>query len=155
MTTVLATLLMEKWIKQLSVDAGAIICGIKALIETEDFECEVHIDDDKINGLTLSNLTVFKTPYFGGGMNYGIETLQDDGLLTVAFINSTSKLKLMSMIPSLYTGKIFKRKAAWNRLCKTIEIKTDRKVIVETDGENIGVTPAKYTILRKALNVVV
>tara|TARA_B100000315_G_C14595477_1_gene598846 strand:- start:13164 stop:14162 length:999 start_codon:yes stop_codon:yes gene_type:complete len=146
---------ISKSIKQWSVDAGAIICGIKALIETEDFECEVQLDDNKINGLTLSNLTVFKTPYFGGGMNYGIETLQDDGLVTVAFINSTSKLKLLSMIPSLYTGKIFKRKAAWNRQCKTIEIKTDKKVIVETDGENIGVTPAKYTILEKALNVVV
>ena len=98
---------ISKSIKQWSVDAGAIICGIKALIETEDFECEVQLDDNKINGLTLSNLTVFKTPYFGGGMNYGIETLQDDGLVTVAFINSTSKLKLLSMIPSLYTGNDF------------------------------------------------
>ena len=37
--------------------------------------------------ITLMNHKIFKTSYFGGDMNYGLETIQDNGLLYVVWID--------------------------------------------------------------------
>jgi diacylglycerol kinase family enzyme len=58
-------------------------------------------------------------------------------------------------MPSLFTGTILKKKKAHYRTCHQFELSTEDKAIVETDGENIGTPPVKYTILPKALQVII
>ena len=88
-------------------------------------------------------------------MSYGIETVQDDGQLSVAWLDGTSKLGLTSMMPSLFTGTVLKKKEAHYKTCHQFEFYTEDKAIVETDGENIGTPPVKYTIFPKALQVII
>ena len=146
---------LSKFIKQISVDVAAVTAGIDALMKFEEIVCDLKIDGEEYSDKQLSNMTIFKTPYFGGGMYYGVETEQDNGVLNLALIDSVSRLNLLTMIPALYTGKIFKRKPAHYKQCRSFEIVTEQPVIVETDGENIGYPPAKYTILEKAINVLI
>ena len=58
-------------------------------------------------------------------------------------------------MPSLFTGKILNKKQAHYKTCKEFELHTEEKVIVETDGEKIGIPPVKYSILPKALHVII
>ena len=88
-------------------------------------------------------------------MSYGIETVPNDGLMSVVWIDGTSRLRLVSLMPSLFTGTILKKKQAHYRTCREFELTTEDPVIVETDGENIGVPPVKYTILPQALQVII
>ena len=104
---------------------------------------------------SLSNVTLFKTSHFGGDMSYGIDTIQDDGQLSVVWLDGTSKLGLAILMPSLFTGTILKKNQAHYQTCHEFELHTEDAVIVETDGENIGVPPVKYTILPKALKVII
>ena len=87
-------------------------------------------------------------------MYYGVDVAQDDGELTLALIEATSRWNVLSMIPALYTGTVFKREAARHRQCRSFEIRTRQQVFVETDGENIGCPPAQYSILPQALKIV-
>ncbi len=144
-----------KWIKQKSVDLGAIICGLQAIINFQSFNAEILLDSKKIPQKKLSNITTFKTSYFGGDMNYGVDTVQDDGNLSVVCIEGTTKLGLAYLMPSLFTGKVLKNKKAHYMQCQQLELQTSDKVIVETDGENIGIPPVKYTILHKALQIII
>jgi len=146
---------ITKKIKQLNVDAGAIICGLQAIIQFRSFAAELSIDGKKIPLKNLSNITIFKTAHFGGDMSYGIETVQDDGQLSAVWIDGTSRLGLAALMPSLFTGSILKKKHAHYRTCHEFELRTEDAAIVETDGENIGIPPARYTILPKALQVVI
>ena len=146
---------LTKKIKQKSVDAGAVICGLQAITQFSPFNAEMSLDDEKIPQNILSNITVFKTAYFGGDMSYGIETVQDDGQMSVVWLDGTSRLGLAALMPSLFTGKILKKKQAHYRTCREFVLRTEDAVIVETDGENIGVPPAKYTIHPKALKVII
>ena len=66
-----------KKIKQMSVDAGAVICGLQAITQFNPFNAEMTFNGDNIPLKSLSNITVFKTAHFGGDMSYGIETVQD------------------------------------------------------------------------------
>ena len=88
-------------------------------------------------------------------MSYGIETIQDNGQLSLVWLDSTSKLGLAAMMPSLFTGKVLNNKLAHYKSCREFILKTSDTVLVESDGENIGVPPVKYSILPKALNVII
>jgi len=88
-------------------------------------------------------------------MHYGIKTVQDDGQLSVVWLDGTSRLGLATLMPSLFTGTILQKQQAHYRTCYEFELRTDENVIVETDGENIGTPPVKYTILPKALQVII
>ncbi len=144
-----------KKIKQMSVDAGAVICGLQAITEFEPFQAEILIDGKINSARNFSNITIFKTSFFGGDMNYGVETVQDDGLLSVVWLDGTSKLGLAAMMPSLFTGNVLNKKQAHYKTCGEFELRTKDSVILETDGENIGVPPLKYIILPKALQVII
>jgi len=146
---------LSKQIKRWSVDAAAIIAGIKAIGQFKPISCELQFDDEEVHFTEITNITVFKTPYFGGGMYYNVETQQDDGIFSVATVDSTSKLKLFGMIPALYSGSIFKKKAAHCRNCTSLNFDTNRNIYIEMDGESAGYPPAKYSILKQAINIVI
>ena len=146
---------IAKKIKQMSVDAGAVICGLQAITQFTPFSAEMSLDGESIPLKNLSNVTLFKTAHFGGDMSYGIETAQDDGQLSVAWLDGMSRLSLAALMPSLFTGTILKKKQAHYRTCRKFELTTEDAVIVETDGEQIGVPPVKYTILPQALKIII
>ena len=142
-------------IKQMSVDAGAVICGLQAIFNFRHFHAEMSLDGKKKSPNSLSNVTVFKTAHFGGDMSYGIETIQDDGQLSVVWLDGMSRMRLTALMPFLFTGTILKKKEAHYSTCQKFEFYTEDKAIVETDGENIGTPPVKYTILPKAIQVII
>ncbi len=146
---------ITKKIKQTSVDAGAVICGLKAIFKFKPFYAELLLDGEKIPLKSLSNVTIFKTAYFGGDMSYGIETVQDDGQLSVVWLDGMSRLGLAALMPSLFSGTVLKKKQAHYRTCCKFELRMDNKAIVETDGENIGTPPVQYTILPRAIQVII
>ena len=39
--------------------------------------------------------------------------------------------------------------------CKQIELKTNDNLVIEADGEIVGKPPIKYSVLNKAISVVV
>ncbi len=140
--------------KRVSIDLAALAAGVATLAKFSPFRARIKTDG-KIFEMALSNITVFKSSYFGGGMNYGVKTERDDGLLHVALIERTARGKLFSLIPSLYTGKILSRGPAHYFTCNNLELQSSDSVVVETDGEIIGRPPLRYSLLRKKLRVVV
>jgi len=140
--------------KKLNVDAGALVAGVQTLMEFEGFGCRLTIDGEPVQEFHLSNLTVFKSPYFAGGMNYGVQTQLDDGLLYVAVIDARSRLKMFRLIPSLYTGNIFQLEGTLLKRCTSLELESDEKVVIDTDGEIIGYPPLSYSVLKRVLTVI-
>lgn len=146
---------LYKYIKRWSVDAAAIIAGLKAIKEFKPISCELKFDDEEVHFTEITNITVFKTPYFGGGMYYNVETKQDDGNLSVVTVDRTSKLKLLGLIPALYAGTALNKKPVHHRSCTTLKFDTNRNFYIEMDGESAGYPPAKYTIIKQAINIVI
>jgi len=146
---------LSKQIKRWSVDAAAIMAGLKAITVFKPISCELQFDDEEVHFTEITNITVFKTPYFGGGMYYNVDTKQDDGIFTVAIIDRASKITLARSISALYTGKIFDKKEAHHRTCQTLNFDTNRNFYIEMDGESAGYPPAKYMILKQAVKMVI
>ena len=146
---------LNKLIKKGSVNAGALIAGIQTILKFSGVMVNLTIDEveKKIN--SLCNITIYKNPYVAGDMYYNKCVARDDGRLSVAMVESSSRFQLLKLIPSLYTGKVLGRKGVDYAECKEIELETNNNLVIEADGEIIGTPPIKYTVLNKAVNVVV
>ncbi len=144
----------SKFVKRLTVDGAAIMAGVSAIMEFEPVNCKVKTDEHEWETNGITNMTAFKTPYFGGGMNYGINCNQDDGLMDVVLVDAVSKIKLLNMIIALYTGNILNKDEAHHRRCKSLLFESDDDICIETDGEIGGYPPAEFSVLKQAIRVV-
>ena len=73
----------------------------------------------------------------------------------MVWLDGMSRLRLTALMPSLFTGTVLKKKEAHYSTCQQFEFRMEDNAIVETDGENIGTPPVKYTILPKAIQVII
>lgn len=149
------TKLMD-FLKRVNIDLAALSQGVKALIEFGKMDCSIEVDGKKLPQKSLKNITIFKCPYFGGGMNYGKDTKYDDNLLHVATIDNVSRLRLFTLIPPLYTGTILRKKQSDYYQAQKVNIQIlCEKAAVETDGEIVGLPPCSYSILPRFLKLIV
>lgn len=146
---------LSKRIKQWTVDGAAVLAGLAAIKEFYGFEGQLVVDGKDLDNSSYSNITFFKTPYFGGGMNYGVETDPSDGQMSMATVGFKNRLNLAGLIPSLYIGNILKRKGTSLHTCQSAMIEADQLMLVETDGEVAGYTPASYSIIKNRIKLVV
>ena len=91
----------------------------------------------------------------GGGMQQTPNAAIDDGLLDLTIIKDISKLKVMRNFKMLYSGKIYTLPEVVYTQCRTIEIATEPETRIEIDGEAVGTSPFKFTLVPKSIKVVV
>lgn len=144
----------SRWVKKMSVDAAAVMAGATAIRRHQAIECRIVSDGKEWEGRAISNITVFKTPYFGGGMNYGVECIQDNGQADVVVLESISRLKLLAVIPRLYLGTALNKPEAHHWQCSQLDFYSDQRIPIETDGEVAGYPPARYSVIKQAIGVV-
>lgn len=144
----------SKRLKQWTVDGAAVLAGLAAISEFNGFDCRINAGGTEIKNGSFSNLTFFKTPYFGGGMNYGVDTDPADGLIYFATVGFKNRFNLATMIPSLYIGNILKRDGTSLQTCEDASVNSGESMLVETDGEVAGYTPASYSIIKKGIRLV-
>lgn len=79
----------------------------------------------------------------------------DDGLLDAIIVGKISKLKLLRITPSLYTGHHLKYPEIKEKTTDYLKVESDERLLVEADGDIIGECPASFWVKPAALNVLV
>jgi diacylglycerol kinase family enzyme len=66
------------------------------------------------------------------------------------------RLRLLSYIPSLYTGRVLKKKRAEYHQANDVIVNLKKgTVVIETDGEIIGYPPCEYSLLPGFIKIIV
>ncbi|MBN2602428.1 MAG: hypothetical protein JXR87_10580, partial [Candidatus Marinimicrobia bacterium] len=144
------------FLKRLNIDVAALFAGIRNVVTFGNFSADIRIDQTEHIDHQLKNLTVFKCAYFGGGMNYGIPSIYDDGKLHIALIKKMGRFRTLSYIPSLYSGTVLKKSRAEYHQGYTLSLAGNNlNVAVEADGEIIGTPPCEYSLLPKFIRLIV
>jgi diacylglycerol kinase (ATP) len=94
------------------------------------------------------------TPVYGGGMRIAPKARMDDGLLDVCLIRDISKLKLLSVFPTVYFGKHLGLREVDYFSIACARVETDRPLDVYADGESVCSTPVEIGVARAALRVI-
>jgi diacylglycerol kinase family enzyme len=95
------------------------------------------------------------TPVYGGGMRVAPKAKMDDGLLDVCVIRDISKLKLLSVFPSVYLGRHLGIDEVDYFPAGSARVETEHPLDVYADGEYVCRTPIEIGVARQALRVIV
>ena len=131
--------------------AAYLVSTIKSLLRYKARKVEIIIDQHSIQRNTLL-IAAGNGRYFGGGMKITPFAEIDDQLIDVCIVNNVSKVKLLSVFPSIFKGEHLKVKEVEYFKCSEISVNSlDQSLLLNVDGNIVGTTPAKITIARSKI----
>lgn len=127
----------------------------KAVVGYSSTGIRIYVDGkQEVNDLVFSG-TVGIGRYNGGGMLQTPEAVADDGLLDLTVIKKLSTLGLIFRLKSLFNGKIYRLKMVSLLRGKNIVIESTPEIAIEVDGEALGYSPFEFSVIERAIKVVV
>jgi YegS/Rv2252/BmrU family lipid kinase len=125
------------------------------LFQYKNTQVGYKIDDKEFSAEEIFTFSVCICRFNGDGMMQSPTALPDDGLLNITIIKKISKLKSILSLPRMKSGTFVNMKEVETYTGKNIEVTSSPQVLVETDGESVGETPVKFSIIHNALNVII
>lgn len=125
------------------------------LFQYRNTQVAFKIDGKSFPAQEIFTFSVCVCRYNGDGMMQAPAALPDDGLFNITIIKKISKLKSILSLPKMKNGTFIEMKEVETFTAKIVEVTSTPEVLVETDGESVGETPVKFSILPNALNVVI
>jgi YegS/Rv2252/BmrU family lipid kinase len=126
---------------------------LTSLLAYRNTKAEIIIDDE-ITHADVFSLNVGNGRYCGGGMRQTPRALPDDGLLDVTIINGMGKFEIIRNLKILYDGTILRHPKIDGYKCKHIKVSSKAIMLAEADGESLGHTPAEFSIIPEAINII-
>jgi len=123
------------------------ISGLRALFNDEVMQQQykVIIDGEDESGC-YSNIHISNGAFTGSGMLASPYAVPDDGLLDVIFTCTSSKFDVARALFDYEKGWFEKYKYFRHKKCRTVEIRSDRLLRVELDGESFFAQEIKLEI---------
>lgn len=99
-----------------------------------------------------SNLIVVANGRFaGGGMMLAPHAELDDGLLDVILTDGVTKFDIVRELPRIQRGAHLKNPKVTEIRAREISIEASQPLAIDLDGEMVGTTPARLTVLPSAV----
>ena len=135
-----------------------ILSYLKALFTafsgTRTFRATLTIDEHEYR-LRSIQIAVGNGRYYGGGNVIDENAWIDDGLLSLYCLKPLTFRELLFLAPLLRSGSYNQERRIFNKTGKHIDIRTSQSMQVHADGEPLTQTPATFTVIKNALEVVV
>lgn len=91
--------------------------------------------------------------FYGGGMKIAPSAIPDDGQLDLCLVRQLSRLKVIGMLPRVFSGGHTRCSEVSMHCLTKLEVSTKEPADIWADGELIGMTPALFRIAPRALSV--
>jgi YegS/Rv2252/BmrU family lipid kinase len=116
---------------------------------------DVSID---VNGEEIATKAVFvsiaNAQYLAGGFHFAPMARIDDGLLDLAIIDDISLPGFVKAVPSVMRGKHLNN-PHWHHYTTThVRVTATTPALVQLDGEIAGTSPAEFSVVPKAIDIV-
>ncbi len=136
--------------RALSVDAAISAAVVTTLATWRDITCEIATDGGDAEMVSVTNLSVYKNPHFGGELRYDLDVGPADGRLGVGLCQGLSKVRTLATLSALRRGRFqgLRGTRAW--IAGSVRLDGDRIFALEADGEVVHARAAKFsTALRQ------
>jgi YegS/Rv2252/BmrU family lipid kinase len=136
-----------------------LVSTMAAIISTvpsyESNLCDVFIDGRK-KSTNMTMGVVANGKFLGGGFMVAPEASITDGLLDLVIMKDSGSFKMLDELLSIKDGNYEREDNILYAKAKKVVIKSnEREVTVTIDGEPVGILPATFYVLPKALTIVV
>jgi diacylglycerol kinase family enzyme len=117
--------------------------------------CEVIVDDGREKVLLKMTMGIIANGKFiGGGFMAAPQASVSDGLLDIVILKDSDSITMLDELVNMKSGKYSDEADIFYMQSRKVSIHSkERDVPVTIDGEPIGILPATFQILEKALTV--
>ena len=133
---------------------GYAIASLRALTRARPFSAEI-ICDGKTQHVKTLQIAVGNGRHYGAGMTVEEDARIDDGVLNLYSLEFQHPWSLLLIYPAFRRGT----HGVWRQVrtlkCREVEVRTRRPRSINTDGEITTKTPARFTVIPKAVEVFV
>lgn len=91
--------------------------------------------------------------YGGGGLKVAPRARMDDGLLDVFLVREMSWFKIWTLFPSIFRGTHIEHAKGEYFQVREVAVDAEEPVTLSVDGEVLGSTPARFSVVPGALRV--
>ena len=130
-------------------------CLVRQFFRYKSTGMKVWVDDRLVYNNLLLSIAIGICKYNGGGMQQLPEAVADDGMLDVSLIRPVHFWHLLFRFHYLFNGGIYRIRHILQERGSRIRIESSPEVSVEIDGEPLGHTPLEFSILHRAIRIVV
>ena len=100
----------------------------------------------------IVNVVVANCQFFGGAMKIAPRALPDDGKFNVQVFTG-QRSQVFTMTTKIFRGEHLPHPDITEYQSPTVELAPEPRLLVEADGEVLGYTPAKFSLLERALTL--
>ncbi len=111
--------------------------------------------DGEVLDVTAQQVVVANCQYYGGGMRIAPEAVPDDGLFDVVINGDLGLVETLGLLGRVRTGTHMAHPKIELRRARRVEIRCDRRVGVDADGERPGDLPAVFEVVPGAIELLV
>lgn len=126
---------------------------LTSLISYSNTPVEITIDG-KSSRTKVFSINIGNGRYCGGGMRQTPDALPDDGLLDITVIKELGKLEIIRSLSMLYDGTVLSHPKIDGFRTTALKVISDNTLLIEADGELLGHTPAEFSIIPSAINII-
>ena len=130
-------------------------CIVKNFFRYKSTGVKVWVDDRLVYNNLLLSIAIGICKYNGGGVQQLPEAVADDGMLDLSLIRPVHFWHLLFRFHYLFNGGIYRIRHILQERGSHIRIESSPEVSVEVDGELLGETPLEFSILHRAIRIVV
>jgi YegS/Rv2252/BmrU family lipid kinase len=127
--------------------------ALRALAAWKDTNFTVELDGEK-HEFQGYNVITANSAYYGGGMRVAPDADMADGIVDVVLIGSHSKLRFLSNLPKVFSGKHVAVEGVSAHRAREVRISADRPFDVYADGDRLTELPATVRMIPGELRVI-
>ncbi|MFI3269023.1 MAG: diacylglycerol kinase family protein [Rikenellaceae bacterium] len=116
---------------------------------------KIYLDDKLIYNNLLFSAAVGVCKFNSGGLQQLPDAVVDDGLLDMTIIRPVHFWHILFRLFYLFDGNIYRIGHIERWRGERVRIESTPEMMVEVDGELLGGTPLEFSILHKAIQIVV
>lgn len=126
---------------------------LKKLFTYKRTDLEINVDGTIYRFTKLWFITISNQPYYGGGMKISPASSPFDGKLDITVVHHVSRIKLLFVFLTVFSGKHVHIKGVETYQGKLISLKSSSRLYVHADGEAAGLTPLSAAILPRQIQI--
>jgi YegS/Rv2252/BmrU family lipid kinase len=139
--------------KHLSGKKAYMVALAQELTDFGYIDVRIEVDGQEIATKAVF-VSVANAQFLAGGFHFAPMARIDDGLLDLAIIDDISLPGFVKAVPSVMRGKHLSN-PHWSHYTAThVKVTASTPALVQLDGEIVGTSPAEFSIVPKAIDVV-
>jgi YegS/Rv2252/BmrU family lipid kinase len=129
--------------------------ALRALAGWRSARFTVTVDGER-HELSGFSVGVANSRAYGGGMFVAPQAELDDGLLEVAAVSGSSRMRFLTrVLPKVFDGSYLSEPNVHSWRASTVDVAADRDFTIYADGDPIGTVPARIDVEQRCLRVIV